>query len=217
MDSGLDPDNRQHGKIVKHLKVERVVYGFCYIHLTIALHFNIVFLLILSSQLFFSLHICIVWKIIQNLKNPNRLILMTTHSMEEAEALCSRIGIMAKGRLRCVGSAQHLKEKFGKGYTLTINLLPTHMGPEQSAVVDNFVQEELGKSTGQLLSSINRTKKYLLLKSPALTISEIFRQMESNKEKLGIREWGLSMSTLEDVFITTVNKSHNHYDGGVKA
>ena len=137
--------------------------------------------------------------------------------MEEAEALCSRIGIMAKGKLRCIGSAQHLKEKFGKGYTLTINMLPTHMEPEQSVAVNDFVQEEIGKSTGQLISSINRTKKYLLLKSPDLTISEIFRQMESNKEKLGIREWGLSMSTLEDVFITTVNKSHNQPDGGVKA
>lgn len=35
---------------------------------------------------------------------------------EEAEALCSRIGIMVGGRLRCLGSSQHLKSKFGKGY-----------------------------------------------------------------------------------------------------
>ena len=50
-----------------------------------------------------------VWKIIQSLKSPDRLILLTTHSMEEAEALCTRIGIMAHGRLMCVGSSQHLK------------------------------------------------------------------------------------------------------------
>ena len=62
-----------------------------------------------------------VWKIIQSLKSPDRLILLTTHSMEEAEALCTRIGIMAHGRLMCVGSSQHLKTQFGKGYTLTVN------------------------------------------------------------------------------------------------
>ena len=42
--------------------------------------------------------------------------------MEEAEALCSRIGIMAAGRLHCLGSAQHLKARFGKGFQLEMNL-----------------------------------------------------------------------------------------------
>lgn len=45
-------------------------------------------------------------------------VILTTHSMEECEALCPRIGIMANGRLRCLGSAQHLKNKFGQGYQL---------------------------------------------------------------------------------------------------
>jgi ATP-binding cassette, subfamily A (ABC1), member 3 len=43
-------------------------------------------------------------------------VILTTHAMEECEALCPRIGIMANGRLRCVGSAQHLKDRFGQGY-----------------------------------------------------------------------------------------------------
>lgn len=41
---------------------------------------------------------------------------LTSNRMEECEALCPRIGIMANGRLRCLGSAQHLKNKFGQGY-----------------------------------------------------------------------------------------------------
>ncbi len=40
---------------------------------------------------------------------------MTSHSMEECEALCTRIGILATGRLRCLGSVQHLKNRFGAG------------------------------------------------------------------------------------------------------
>jgi ATP-binding cassette subfamily A (ABC1) protein 3 len=43
-------------------------------------------------------------------------VILTTHAMEECEALCPRIGIMANGRLRCIGSAQHLKDRFGQGY-----------------------------------------------------------------------------------------------------
>ena len=39
-------------------------------------------------------------------------------SMEECEALCQRIGIMVGGRMRCLGSSQHLKTRFGKGFQL---------------------------------------------------------------------------------------------------
>ena len=42
--------------------------------------------------------------------------------MEEAEALCQRIGIMVKGQLRALGTKQHLKAKFGSGYELCIKL-----------------------------------------------------------------------------------------------
>lgn len=43
-------------------------------------------------------------------------VIMTSHSMEECEALCSRIGILAAGKLRCLGSVQHLKSRFGAGW-----------------------------------------------------------------------------------------------------
>jgi ABC-type multidrug transport system ATPase subunit len=44
--------------------------------------------------------------------------------MEEAEALCARIGIMVGGRLRCVGSAQRLKSRYAEGYQLEMKLSP---------------------------------------------------------------------------------------------
>jgi ATP-binding cassette, subfamily A (ABC1), member 3 len=47
-------------------------------------------------------------------------VILTTHSMEECEALCPRIGIMANGRLSCLGSAQHLKTRFGQGYQVEL-------------------------------------------------------------------------------------------------
>ena len=49
-------------------------------------------------------------------------VILTTHSMEECEALCSRIGILVSGRLQCLGGAQHLKARFGHGYTIHMNL-----------------------------------------------------------------------------------------------
>jgi ABC-type multidrug transport system ATPase subunit len=63
-----------------------------------------------------------VWDILtQKEFRDNRTLLITTHSMEEADVLCSRIGIMSKGILRVLGNALHLKGKYGGGYHLYVN------------------------------------------------------------------------------------------------
>lgn len=62
-----------------------------------------------------------VWKVISELKKKHTVIL-TTHSMEEADALSDKIGIMYLGRLRAIGSAEDLKKAFGKGYKVDILL-----------------------------------------------------------------------------------------------
>ena len=46
------------------------------------------------------------------------VLLLPTHSMEECEALCTRLAIMVNGQVKCLGSTQHLKSRFGRGYTL---------------------------------------------------------------------------------------------------
>ena len=48
-----------------------------------------------------------------------------TFSMEECEALCTRMGIMVNGKFRCLGTSQHLKNKFGAGYTIIVRLINT--------------------------------------------------------------------------------------------
>lgn len=63
-----------------------------------------------------------LWKVISNMvageRGSNTSVVLTTHSMEECEALCPRIGIMAGGNLRCLGSAQRLKSTFGEGFQI---------------------------------------------------------------------------------------------------
>uniref|UniRef100_A0A2K6F5C9 Uncharacterized protein n=1 Tax=Propithecus coquereli TaxID=379532 RepID=A0A2K6F5C9_PROCO len=58
-------------------------------------------------------------------KNTERGVLLTTHCLAEAEALCDRVAIMVSGRLRCIGSIQHLKNKLGKDYTLELKVKET--------------------------------------------------------------------------------------------
>ncbi|KAL7567855.1 hypothetical protein ACA910_000596 [Epithemia clementina (nom. ined.)] len=70
-----------------------------------------------------------IWQLISDMvaggnipEEERTSVILTTHSMEECEALCPRIGIMANGRLRCLGSAQHLKNKFGQGYQVEMKV-----------------------------------------------------------------------------------------------
>jgi ATP-binding cassette subfamily A (ABC1) protein 3 len=49
-------------------------------------------------------------------------VVLTTHSMEECEALCTRVGILVSGKLKCLGSVEHLKQKFGRGYIVEVKL-----------------------------------------------------------------------------------------------
>jgi ABC-type multidrug transport system ATPase subunit len=97
-----------------------------------------------------------MWDVISMIAERSSVIL-TTHSMEECEALCSRIGIMVDGGLRCLGTSQHLKNVYGSGYQLEINVkVPTSVNVEEtlkkwnlndnSTVTDNEVRHTIGDS-----------------------------------------------------------------------
>ena len=60
-----------------------------------------------------------VWDIIQDAKK-GRAIVLTTHSMEEADILGDRIAIMARGKIRAIGTSVRLKQKFGAGYQVWV-------------------------------------------------------------------------------------------------
>lgn len=66
-----------------------------------------------------------LWDMICKVRKEGRSIILTSHSMEECENLCTRLAIMVNGEFKCIGSVQHLKNKFSKGYVLTIKLSRT--------------------------------------------------------------------------------------------
>ncbi|RNA25639.1 ATP-binding cassette sub-family A member 3-like [Brachionus plicatilis] len=62
----------------------------------------------------------ILWNCINKIRIRGKSLILTTHSMEEAEALCTKIAIMVNGEFKCLGSLQHLKNKYGDGFTLLL-------------------------------------------------------------------------------------------------
>ena len=63
-----------------------------------------------------------MWEVVADISsNKTSAVILTTHSMEEAEALSTKMGIMVKGGVfKCFGSSQHIKDKFGTGYIIEV-------------------------------------------------------------------------------------------------
>ncbi|PIO12384.1 hypothetical protein AB205_0039100, partial [Aquarana catesbeiana] len=137
-----------------------------------------------------------LWRAIRAaFKNRERGAILTTHYMEEAEAVCDRVAIMVSGKLRCIGSIQHLKSKFGKGYLLEIKLKDT----QQVDVIDQEVLRLFPQAAKQ-----DRFSSLLVYKIPmdnVQSLSQAFLHLENAKQTYNIEEYSFSQSTLEQVFL----------------
>jgi ATP-binding cassette subfamily A (ABC1) protein 3 len=67
-----------------------------------------------------------MWAIIHKLtsKSDKNCVIMTTHSMDEAETLCRRMGIMVNGEFVCMGTANYIKENYGYGFEIDVRIKP---------------------------------------------------------------------------------------------
>ncbi|CAI9593699.1 unnamed protein product, partial [Staurois parvus] len=137
-----------------------------------------------------------LWRAIRAaFKNRERGAILTTHYMEEAEAVCDRVAIMVSGKLRCIGSIQHLKSKFGKGYLLEIKLKDTY----QVDVIHQEVLRLFPQAAKQ-----DRFSSLLVYKIPmdnVQSLSQAFLQLENAKQIFNFEEYSFSQSTLEQVFL----------------
>lgn len=63
-----------------------------------------------------------LWNVVNALRQQGKSIVLTSHSMDECEALCTRLVIMVAGKCKCFGSSQHLKNKFAEGFELKVKV-----------------------------------------------------------------------------------------------
>ncbi|XP_025052017.1 ATP-binding cassette sub-family A member 10 [Alligator sinensis] len=137
-----------------------------------------------------------VWKAIHAaLKNKEQGAILTTHYMEEAEAVCDRVAIMVAGELRCIGSIQYLKNKFGKGYLLEIKVNdPEQVDELHAKMLTIFPQAARQERFPSLLV-------YKIPMEDALPLSQAFSKLEAAKQTFGFEEYSFSLNTLMQVFL----------------
>lgn len=138
-----------------------------------------------------------VWNAIIKAREAGQTVILTSQSMDECEALCSRVGIMFKGEFKCLGSVQYLKNKFSKGYMLTIK-----MGRDDAALMHEIklrIQASFGHSATFKERYLNSLTFHIAQTN--LKWSEMFKNLAKLKEELDISEYALSQMTLEQVFM----------------
>ncbi|XP_015942537.1 ABC transporter A family member 7-like [Arachis duranensis] len=133
-----------------------------------------------------------LWDVIKTAKK-DRAIILTTHSMEEAEALCDRLGIFVDGSLQCIGNSKELKARYGGTYVLTMTTPWEH-----EKEVENMVR--LLCPNANKIYHISGTQKFELPKGE-VRIADVFGAVDFAKRNFTVSAWGLTDTTMEDVFI----------------
>ena len=137
-----------------------------------------------------------MWALIDIAKR-GRSIVLTTHSMEEADALCGRIGIMAYGRLRCLGPSLHLKRRFGDGFRIEVTYATGMKATALGFMLKLLPSARwLTEANGGAVGSETVT---LQVADGEARLSELFAHMEARPATAGIVHWSLRQPSLEEV------------------
>ena len=125
-----------------------------------------------------------------------RIILLTTHYMDEADVLGDRIGIMSHGKLVCLGTPLFLKNRYGVGYNLTLEKKDKSANKE----IEPYLKEQLGDEV-RALSEIGKEITFQIPTECKIHFKSFFDQFDANIHNLGISSYGISITTLEEVFL----------------
>ncbi|XP_058110820.1 ABC transporter A family member 2-like [Magnolia sinica] len=156
-----------------------------------------------------------VWDIIEDAKK-GRAIVLTTHSMEEADILSDRIAIMAKGKLRCIGTSIRLKSRFGTGYITNVSFLGTTPGQTPgtngNAITSESQHEPVKQFFKHHLDVVPKeeNKAFLTFVIPHEKeglLTNFFAELQDKERELGISDIQLGLTTLEEVFLNIARKA----------
>ena len=141
------------------------------------------------------------WTLLQAEK-ANRTMLLTTHYMEEADLLGDRIAIMAHGQLQCYGSNMFLKNLYGAGYHLTV-VYEHDIDPHEirEAYTNTLYTLQKHSPKAEMHQSVGSEATFLLPNADRHIFPMMFRELEQKQRELKIESFGVSITTMEEVFL----------------
>ena len=150
-----------------------------------------------------------LWEILKR-QSEHKIIILTTHYMEEASVLGKRIGIINEGEMKCIGTPLYLIENFGK--YMSINLYKEEDANNENII--NYINSKIQDTQFEVLSEeiLLRIPKNNYNNGGGLNLGEFFEDLDKNLVKLKIKSYSVSMPTLEDVFLNKASESEENKD-----
>ena len=136
-----------------------------------------------------------LWRVLMQAMKSGQTIILTSHSMDECDALCSTLAIMVNGVFKCFGSPQHLKTKFSNGYSIEVMVADERGG---DAAVD-FVTASFPSAA---VEDTQATTVTFRLREEETELSRVFAAMEAGRQNGVVLDYSVSQTTLEEVFKT---------------
>lgn len=135
-----------------------------------------------------------LWDVLLPLRKE-RTVLLTTHSMEEADVLGDKIIIMDHGKIICEGTQFDLKRIYGSGYTLRILMTESFKREETMSKIREIIPK--AKIRSALFPTLAVTLPYQSLPD----FRTVLLYLEETKHILGFESISMSNTTMEDVFL----------------
>ncbi|KAG5510483.1 hypothetical protein GH5_06683 [Leishmania sp. Ghana 2012 LV757] len=135
-----------------------------------------------------------LWNAIEKVAD-NCSVVLTTHHLEEVEALAHRVAIMVDGTLRCIGDKTHLKQKYGTGFEVNVRIRSDEEGVKET--VQSFFEANFpGCSLREY-----RARRFTYELPGGTKLSRTFKLMEENAAALGATDYTVSQTSIEQVFL----------------
>ncbi|CAD8160982.1 unnamed protein product [Paramecium pentaurelia] len=131
--------------------------------------------------------------------------IMTTHTIEEAESLSDRIGILIAGQFKCLGSPQDLRQKYGSGYQISVK----YIYPQVTILIQNqfsYAKQIEEKREGYFMYSLPKE---------GFSFYRSFNFFQSLQQEGHIEDFQIEENSLESVFIhfSKIQQEINEKDG----
>lgn len=181
----------------------------------------------------------VMWKTLAAVV-PGRSLLLTTHSMEEADALADRAGIMAK-RMLAMGTSDHLRSRFGGAYYVHLVMKSApHTEPSETAQVKSWIETDFPGADiedktyhGQIRFSVPISQQVPLTElgidvstsdedeilggkevgAREEGIGKIITRLDERKNEWGLEHYSVSPTTLDQVFLSCVGRHDVQEEG----
>ncbi|KAH9599654.1 ABC transporter-like [Trypanosoma melophagium] len=133
-----------------------------------------------------------LWNAIEKIAD-NCSVVLTTHHLEEVEALAHRVAIMVDGTLRCIGDKVHLKNKYGSGYEMHLRV--------NDAVAPNHVESFVSQMFPGATLNEYKGQRFVYALARDTSLANAFRILQQYKDTLGITDYSVSQTSIEQVFL----------------